>query len=323
MIEITYKRLINMSFNYLNCYKYYLLKKSVNFNPLEAYLIFCSPRGGSTWLSEMINLIPGTSMLWEPLHLRYVNEVRDLGFCWDQYIPDTQDWPEAHNMFCKLFSGKILNQHILQYTQHNKIKKAEKLIIKFTRANALLPWLNRNFIFKNKPVYMIRHPFAVVASQLDHPGWGHIPFITSFTIPDVPYNEHYKKHKSFLERLSYKDEIHAATWCLSNMVPLQHVQNNIDWITINYEDLVLKPKLVMKRIFDEWNVNIDEDELEVAINTRSNTTRFGTPVKGMVQLANWRKVLSKEQVRRIQSVLEYFNVTCYCADNDLPQITYN
>ncbi|MGZ8223842.1 MAG: hypothetical protein ACXW0H_01895, partial [Methylobacter sp.] len=155
-------------------------------DPSGQFVIFSDPRGGSTWLTEIIATIPGTEILWEPLHLARVPEFAKLSFAWRQHIPEDQEWEDAYVLFNKLFSGRLLNHWICSQTTPLRLQKAESLIVKFCRANALIPWLTKQFSFHHAPVYMIRHPFSVVASQLEWGAWDDA--FTGFHIPDSPHN---------------------------------------------------------------------------------------------------------------------------------------
>ena len=74
----------------------------------DQILIFSDPRGGSTWLTEIIKSIPNTAIIWEPLHLKYIHQLRELNFGWRQYIPEEVDWPQAKLLFTKIIEGKVL-----------------------------------------------------------------------------------------------------------------------------------------------------------------------------------------------------------------------
>ena len=63
-----------------------------DFDPREAVVIFSDPRGGSTWLMEMLEQIPRSTTIFEPLHaeLGLMEEELDLG--WRPYIPADYQW---------------------------------------------------------------------------------------------------------------------------------------------------------------------------------------------------------------------------------------
>lgn len=293
------------------------LNYRLNFNPETNYLIFSDPRGGSTWLTEIVHKITQKPILWEPLQLKKVKEFNDIEFGWRQYIPEDATWPEAKALFDALLQGKLRNKWIMQAATTKQLLKADAVLIKFCRGNMLLPYLTNNYKFAHKPVYLIRHPFAVVSSQLKHGGWK-LPF-QGFGIPKTPFNQIYKQHKPFLTSLKTKEEALTATWCITNLVPLNHEKNNIDWITINYETLLLHPEAVLNRILSEWDIKYNLNNIN--FKRKSFTTRSGSPISGKEQLAYWKNNLTPKQIDRMEAVLQYFKIKAYTR-NPEPQIVY-
>jgi hypothetical protein len=280
-----------------------------NFNPNDQFLIFSDPRGGSTWLSEIINTIPNTAIIWEPLHLGYAEQLKDLGFGWRQYIPETVNWPEVNSFFEQVFSGKILNKWTMSNTDIIDYVYAKYFIIKICRGNMMLPWITRYFNFTYRPIHLIRHPFAVVNSQLKQGGWNQ-PF-KKYKIQEIKYNDCFEVHKDFLESLTSREEVLTAVWCITNNVPLNHPENNNRWITIYYEDLVIDPEKEINRIFDIWGIPIPID-VDKSYRKISRTTLGEiNMVNPEIQLARWKKELTEVQIEKMQMVLEYFKYKIY------------
>jgi hypothetical protein len=296
--------------------QFYLLSKFNSKQIENGILTFSDPRGGSTWLVEMIYEIIGAPILFEPLHLRRTNEFKKLGFGWRQHIPENAEWPEAHQAFTKLFKGRILNRNLAKKTSPVNFLTSSALIYKFCRANQIIPWLTANFNFKHKPIYLIRHPFAVVSSQLKHGAWDNVK---SMTIPETRYNNLFKTHAEFLTSLKTPEENLTAVWCLCNSETLGNNRNNIDWITINYEEFVTDPKKVFSRIVKIWGINFNLETID--FQRKSKTTKSGSPIKGKEQIEYWKKSLSSKQIVKMKNVLDHFKVDTY-DDNPYPRIMY-
>jgi hypothetical protein len=288
----------------------------MNHDPSRAIVLSCNPRGGSTWLLDLLGRLPGTAPLWEPLYLRPAPAFRRLGFGWQQHIPEDADWPEARRVFERLLRGKMLTAWICSHTTLQAIRDADRFIVKFCRAHALLPWLTRQFTFELRPVYLARHPFAVVASQLRHGAWDHLD--ASFDMPDGPYSEFYTGHRAFLESLSTREEVLTAHWALGNRVPLTHPDRDRRWTTVHYEHLLTEPLREVERIFGAWGMAAPPGVAESA-GAASATTRGGhDPADAGRQLGRWREAFSEAQLRRMLRVLEHFGIGCYGAE-DLPR----
>lgn len=277
------------------------------FEPSKHLLLFSDPRGGSTWLAEILCQATQKPMIFEPLHLENAPKVKALGFGWRQHIPENTDWPEAKSFFSDLFSGKIMNWWLAQMSPRNLLIKSDSAVIKFCRGSMLLPYLVKNFKFDLLPIYMVRHPFGVVASQMKHGSWSHV--YDRFQLPDTKFNDVYKRHQSYLESLSSKIELLIAHWCITNAIVLNHIDNDRKWITIHYEHLVTSPKKVLNEVFQRWNIKLNFDDLD--IEKRSKTDLSKTKIDPEAQISSWLKVFSKEDVKKMLAVLAHFEIFIY------------
>ena len=178
---------------------------------------------------------------------------------------------------------------------------ADRMIVKFCRANALIPWLTRVFDFTYAPIYLIRHPFAVVASQLKHPAWN--PNFDGYRIPDCPYNEFYLRHADFLASLQDKYEELVSTWCLTNLVPLRNSRNNKSWITVYYENLLFNPEQELGRIFGRWGLPLPESILSRVTHPSSSTSDATFQQSREKQLSKWQNFFDKTEIERMMNVL--------------------
>ncbi|HET6724733.1 MAG TPA: sulfotransferase domain-containing protein [Gammaproteobacteria bacterium] len=300
--------------NRLRWYGWASLSRLNNFDPVKDLLIVSSPRGGSSWLMELIATMPGTAVLWEPLHPKAVRSERvaALHNAWRQHIPEGANWKEARQAFDLILRGRVMNDWTGSQSSVAGFIAAKQLVVKFCRAHTMLPWLISNFRFKYAPIYLVRHPFAVVASQMRERGWEHGK--SSFVIPDARYNEFYGKHHEFLQRLSTEEEIRVANWCLCNQYLLRHGGNNKSWITVYYEHLLSEPRKEIKRIFERWRLKVPAN-ISAQIRKPSKTTNRFTAVKGVErQLSKWRSYFDTDQIDRMMNVLRYFKVECYGLD---------
>lgn len=293
-----------------------IVANAKEFVPEEQILIFSYPRSGSTWVAELINKVPRTVILWEPLHLRNVPEFRELGFGWRQYIPENAAWDEALETFNSLFKGAYLNHWLSNVAFPLEFYSADRMIVKFVRANGLLPWLTMNFDFEKDPIYLLRHPFAVAASQMKEGSWDYK--FEEYEIPKMPFDEIFRAHASFLSTLKTKPEEIVATWCINNKIVLESERHNSGWVTLYYESLLLKPEEELIKLFDRLDMELPPGIFE-RLSKASYTTGEATFQKGIKpQLAKWRTSFDKEDITRMQRVLDYFGIEVY-SKNLLPK----
>jgi hypothetical protein len=280
-----------------------------NKDPEKNIIIVADPRAGSTWLSEIMLRQSQSALIWEPLHIGENSLFKDIGFSYRQHIPQRIEWPEAKKAFKQVLAGKNLNAWTTKFTTIPKILSADRLLIKFCRAGLLLPWLVENFQFERKPVYMIRHPFAVVASQLKKGSWDQVP--TSYVLTRGRFNHLVETHLDFLKRLKSRAEVLLCTWCITNGYLLSHPGNNDHWVTITYEELLLNPEETLSRIYrDHWGLDLPVQVLN-GISTPSKTALDGVIKPVDQQLRGWRDYFTKEQIDRFQQILDHFNISLY------------
>ncbi len=281
-------------------------------DPAKAILLFASPRGGSTWLEEILGTIPRTATIWEPLDLENVPQFRQLGFAWRQHIPTGESWPEAEELFIRLFSGGLLSPYLAQATTPMALRRADRLIVKFVRGHLLLPWITERFQVP-RPVLLVRHPCAVVASMRKHGAWkGH-------AIPPPPppphrYDALVRELHGLAKGITTEEEYLAYIWCLTHAHLLHHPLNDAAWTTITYEELLLNTEATLRKVFTAWGMELPAAALEVATRP-SRTTKPGSPTQDpQQQLAHWQKQLSQDQQQRIFAVLDRFGIGLYGAD---------
>jgi hypothetical protein len=306
------KRRFRATYEWLNFLIIFALSRFKTFDSSEALMIFSDPRGGSTWLNEILGEIKGTTGVWEPLALTYGNRFRSIGFGWRQIIPETGQWPEAKRLFNSLLKGKLVAKDTVAKTSPLKWVRGERLLIKFCRGNNLLFWIQANFELKYKPVYLVRHPGAVIASQLVHPGWRGREF--HFEIPDMPFNELYVEHSAFLKTFKHYYEWLAAIWCITNGELLKH-RNSGKFIFITYENMVINPEKEIGRIFTDWNISISQS-VQSRFYRASKTSSSSLVLEdNEAQLSKWMDFFSKVELERIQEILNYFKIDFYRIDN--------
>jgi hypothetical protein len=301
-------------------------RRRCDVDPHRDLLLFGDPRGGTTWLQEVLGHIPNTAVLWEPLHTGHVRDFDSIGFTCRApeyrrcaYIPEDHRRPDAEELFDRVLRGKAFNWWTSFATNGAEIMKAERLLVKSCYGTALLPWLTQSFRFDHAPIYLLRHPFAVVASQLDHWNWSFdVPRYERFRSEGFGHLDEddplYGPHREFLSTLTTRHEMLTATWCVSNAVVLRNERNDVDWISIHYEHLMSDPSRVLGDVFSRWRLPIPDgvlDDLHKPSVSSQEPSHFDDPVS---QLSKWTARLSREQITSMMAVLEYFEIDVYDTD---------
>ena len=284
------------------------------FDPLKAIIICSETRGGSTWLMELLGQIPNSTTLWEPFYPGKGVLPAKFNLGWRPNIEEFDEEPEIKSIIESILRGRLTNRYVLSETTLTKSKQADQLVIKFTRAHLMLPWLTRQFHFHYKPILLLRHPVAVAQSQVrafahkSYEGW---------RTPDSHKNGIYKVHEPFLNTLQTNLEIQLALWCMHNAIPLSHERNDQDWMVVHYENLLVDPKSELARIKERTGIPIPQLSDE-QLSKRSNSDFKGDFKNAEDQLVKWKAKLSDAELQRLQEILTYFKVDNYSCDHHMP-----
>ncbi|HUP13947.1 MAG TPA: sulfotransferase [Niastella sp.] len=294
--------------------------------------IFSTPRAGSTWLSHLFCAMENTLLISEPLYLDpQYPEIKKVNFPWNPYIPEQGEWPEAKEYFRQLLNHEIgasgSYKAIRLYFHNDNLKNiahARYFIIKCVNSTALIPWLTKNFTGVN-PIFLIRHPCAVVASQMQYQHWDSVNQDVALPILACKFDDLYKLYKDIIGKIRKPEERLAVEWAMHNCVASKHADNNKRWITTPYEKLYTQPSEEIDRIFSRLDIErtpaIDAIIRKPSISSKEHSHNT---IKTGKQLEAWRNFLSQAQIRNILAMTKEFGMDFYdeSPEPDYPRI-YN
>jgi hypothetical protein len=284
-----------------------------NINPKNTLCVFSNPRGGSTWLGEILLQIPRSVLCNEAIFR--LAEFSDLNFTWHQPIPADADWPEARELFRKLLNREVLDYKVYFANDLNSIPGAATHIFKFCHGNMLLDWFTDQFDVL--PVLLVRHPCAVVSSQMRHHGWKDVKRGKKmhYNIPGFRYNEVYRLYEDVLNTVRAPEEALAATWCLTMVSSLKNRSNDIKWITLAYENLYTNFDYEIDRVFGRLGLEVPPEAYacnrKLSVSSLSYAEEY---VASGRQLHSWKDKLSKKQQHNIMGIVRAFGIDHYSND---------
>jgi len=255
-------------------------------------------------LGQVLGAIPDSCILFEPLHLKNVPEAETTGFSWRTFVAPEEQWPEGEEFLKRVFEGKIVNDWTAKETSFREAYKSKRMIIKFVRANRLLPWICQKFAVPS-PILLLRHPCAVIASQLNY-GW------KNATRRGAPiYLDEYPIFQAALSEAEGDEEYLAAVWALDQLPPLLQ-QTPCPWTIVTYEELVLRPEATLLKIFDKWNMKIDMDDALSRLKKPSSVVSRS----GISGINGWKKSLTNEQISRVLRTVNSFGLSFYSINDE-------
>lgn len=301
-----------------------MIAYSKKFDMADTIILTGSPRSGTTWLMEIFGAIPGYTFLFEPLSPIYFPESFSVGYRSRTYLPIDKNWPEGEEYMKNILTGYNVSLSPRQLLSN-------KLIVKFVRLNRLLPWVADRFKVR-KTFLIIRHPCAVVSSQIEREFCGYHPtsppYVDIFpTVENIleeasEINELNEGLLNKLRKINTLDEILAAIWCLDNYIPLSSKKQHL-WTVLTYEKLVKDGVKEITRLFGELEEkNIPEAAFKrLKIPSALALKKVGdrviedeTVVNTDKQLSKWKKKLSEKQIERILKIVSDFGLDFYTED---------
>lgn len=272
----------------------------------QVFVVSGSPRGGTTWLAESLGAVLNTQRLyWEPLQDGNIALPRSLMSSKRPFFePDELLKPHEERFFRNLLTGKQANAHLLRLRTRPSnlfaLFGSGPLLIKFVRGNGILGYLHKRFNI-NKPLVIIRHPCAVVASQLRMGRWEDHPHVNQRVVD---------RHSELAMVISDDKPLHARlamTWAadvLSAKAQAGHVH------IIYYEHLVKLGVNALIPVLDDWGVA--HDGITEALGVPSSTTHHWSSLHSAEdKLGRWRKDLSSRVVNEILQTVEAMGITEY------------
>jgi hypothetical protein len=262
-----------------------------------------SGRSGTTWVSGMINHRNAFRFVFEPFHPGKVGICKN--FRRKQYLRPDDRREEYLGPAKTILTGGLRS---FWTDRFNEKLVARRRLIKDIRANLLLGWMRANF--PGMPiVLLLRHPCAVVASQLAL-GWKDILSETmeqAELVEDflVPMEAEIRAARGGFER-------HLFTWCIENYVPLKQFGPGEIHLCF-YENLLTRPEHELPRLFSFLDGDFDERAYR-KLKRPSPLSREGE----VASVDAWRRSVTARQLERAVEILGLFGLDRVYGEAPMP-----
>lgn len=225
--------------------------------------IFSMPRSGSTWLMELI---------WTQPDFKYCNEPLNLKGTFLQNKSDIAGFPELYTMaalpkllkyFKGFTSGKSGYLNPSPFRKYYRLSTS-RIVFKIIHGGEL--FINQVADGCNgRVIYLIRNPIDVALSRKQ------LPRLRELTGNEVLSIFTNSQKKLISDRLANGSalEKRVVAWCIQNRLALENEHSK--WLLISYEELVLNPKLIIRKIFTHCELN-DIDVMYKQLNSPSAVT---------------------------------------------------
>jgi hypothetical protein len=308
--------------------------------PKPNVLLFCSRRGGSTWVLNTLAAHPRTRYVGRPF-------LTSMYSFWRREIPSLSEAAEyqgdhAFENFVHFegeaelrfreFARKIVmaERHIypmVRFWAPYFHRVTDRVIFQMTNVTSMIEWFAEHFPVAT--TVLLRHPISTALSIMEK-GW--------------PYEcEDFLLHRWFVEthldgpqvdlarRVLAGDSLlakHVLDWTLKMLLPVRAIESSRhpDWPVITYEHTVVRPDRVLEYLARE----LDFPEIEAMrsqIRQPSRTVTAGTADKVHnvdYVVKRWRKKVPPAEEQELMRIPAAFGIEVYrpgrllAADRYLP-----
>ncbi len=222
----------------------------------------------------------------------------------------------------KSYAHFLLNSKS-DYIKYRAQKSHRRRIIKFVRANMMLGWLQENF--NARIAFLIRHPVAVVSSQMRAAkGWNISQRISVYRNDERLLSEINEATKTLLFTSLDDVKSYTLSWCIENHVALRQCRENGIHVC-HYEKLLSSPE-------EEWSYLLTALDLSIYpsenLISRPSQQAWGKKAKDenlVRQYDSWLKAIEDEVKDKIQHVLDETGMDIYSVKSadpccDVPRV---
>ena len=289
-----------------------------HFKVERSLIITGDPRGGTTWLMELLARSPGLAINWEPLH--HDRGVVPASARWGRRpsIPEDDTDPARVEAMREILTHARSTPWTTRYLSEAQAASAQRVLTKFVRANLLLPWITARFELAYRPILLLRHPVPTVLSQMKaFPHDDH--HAARWTAPDQLFNDAFKAEEGYLNTLPPGLVRHVGVWCIRNLCTLRHARHGKSWMVMHYENLVMDPARHLQQIAREWQ--LDEAAMMAGGLRQRSTTDFGNDLRSdpAEQVGKWLRRMEPGTLADVQAVLDHYGIGFYTANAAMPK----
>lgn len=214
----------------------------------------------------------------------------------------------------KMLVGRYMNL----WRNYRKYRHGERkgVITKFIRANLMLGWLEANYDLA--VLFVVRHPGAVVASQLEKGTEWDARALESFKRDRLLWRDFLGAHEGFLTSSLSNVELYTTIWCIQNALPIEESISKGRPVTY-YEKLIAESDSEWSRITGALQLeDIPESRVVSKPSQQSSKTPESGAMDGTSRVSRWQKRFSNAELDSMQKVLDEFHVSIYKAHDVMP-----
>ncbi len=290
--------------------------------------LFATPRGGSTWVMEILASQTALKYYDEPFNVRRMNVQKTKLFqSWQDIMPESNNTEtiityiqSLQNNNYKFMNPPPFRKHHRFYTNRSifKIHEIEHLVNEIqTQCNGSI-------------VYLLRHPIPTTLSRNVYPRLE--LFINSKYYQDNYISSDQLKEIKKIYSKGNDLQKGIVSWCYENLIPLKYAKND-DWLFVSYEEILLNSEKSCKSMADYLKFD-DINKMMEAINIPSTNIKMSnTDTLKIMQsrdnverkkalVTKWKNKISTDDERACFDILGLFDLDVYSFNRYIPTDKY-
>ena len=283
-------------------------------------LLVATPRGGSTWVMEIISSQPGMKFYDEPFSIRRDN-VRKTGLFknWNDFQPEQAQDDKIIQYLNDLQTNKYKVMNPPPFRKNHRFL-TNRIVFKIHELEHLVTTIEHECGMK--VLYLLRHPIPNSLSRAV------TPRLDLFMKSDV-YKEQYldKDQLDGITAIHQKGdglELKVLDWCFENLVPLRFLDRS-NWLTITYEELLLNSRNMCSLLSHKLQLDDLPALLKSVNEPAANITMSGQETLDILQnpaedkrklqmVKKWEGKITPEKEEEVMNILKLFGLDVYTTD---------
>jgi len=299
--------------------KYFL--KSISNIHIQAsknnIFLFATPRGGSTWLMEIIASQPGMKFFDEPFNIRRDN-VKNVNIFsdWSDLMPDSSQKEVIFKHIDNLEKNRIRYMNPPPFRKNHRFFTS-RIVYKIHEIEHLVGDIQNEL--NGKILLLIRHPLANTISR-------HVfPRLTYFLNSDYYKNKYLSNDQ--IEKINKiistgtTLQKGVVSWCFENLIILEHAKNK-DCVFITYEELVLNSEKSCRLLQNKLDLpdlqsmlsSVGEPAMNIMMSNKDTLDIMHDKdniIKKRKLVTKWKKKVTESDEKAAFEILDLFNIDIY------------
>jgi hypothetical protein len=308
-------------------------------------------RSGTTWIQDVVAQANRLRAVFEPLHSQLISGAQGHAH---RYLSASDESDELYRLLHRFFYEDYLSLwsdyrivknrllpksedlvswrkfkawlHFISNSKNNVVRyhwqrRYKERIVKFVRANMMLTWLQEKF--DARIVFVIRHPAAVVLSQMRAlPAWSLDDRINIYRNDKQLLAVLDDNAKQLLFESLEPVESLTLSWCIENSVALRQANAGAIHV-VYYENLLQDGKREWTKLLSALDLHVMPDESLIYRPSQQAWGEKATDARLVRQYDLWMNNIDALTASKMQAILDKTGMNKYRISEALPQSTNN